>query len=688
FGEFLDAIRFGGAERETAMEDYLKARYRDTPPQMLVALGPEALKFFVHRRDSLFPGVPLVFGGSSMEELGDIQNLKGIAGLPMELKLAPIIEALLAMRPQTREIVLVHGAAESDRNWRDIALTQSAPFADRIKITDFPELPVDELKLRLSQLPPEAAVFYLQYFQSPGGEACIPARIATEIAPGASVPVVGIYDTYVGGGVLGICVSPFEEEGMALGAVIRRILNGEAAESIGILPPNRQRLIVDHRQIKRWKIKDRDVPKGAELRYITPTLWEQHRTSVILTLAVVGLQAILITGLTVARLRQKTAEKELRFSEARFSGVFRGSPSALCIVRQSDGRIVDVNPGWEATIGVPRADAVGRTPLEAGMVIPGDAESRFRQFLEAGKPLKNFEQLYRTSDGKDRLLSLTAELIPLHEEPSFIIVAKDVTDIHELEEARQKLAHTARLALLGEMTASIAHEVNQPLGAILSNAEAGEMLLEGDSPPLDIIKQILADIRRDDLRASDVIKRVRALVGRREVQQVTVDMNGLLRNCMRLVAHDAQRRGVSLVHELADHLPQIQGDPIQIEQVILNFLLNAMDAMKDTPVVARRVAVRSSLKGTDAVQASVEDSGCGVPADKTARVFDSFFTTKDGGMGLGLALARSIAEAHGGYVFAENNASTGATFHLILPAIIRPPYDVEGPEIPARPSDR
>jgi signal transduction histidine kinase len=313
------------------------------------------------------------------------------------------------------------------------------------------------------------------------------------------------------------------------------------------------------------------------------------------------------------------------------------------------------------------------------MVIQGDAERRFRQFLEAGKPLKDFEQPVRTPDGRDRLLSLTTELITLHKEPSYIIVAKDITDSGREEQARRRLAHTSRLAMLGEMTASISHEVNQPLGAILSNADAAEMLLEQAAPPLDEVKQILADIRRDDLRASAVIQRVRALVGRREVNHVPVDLNELLRNSLRLIAHDARRRGVSLAHELADDLPPIHADPVQIEQVMLNFLLNAMDAMADTPVASRRIVVRSARKNGDSVVASVEDSGHGIPPDKIGRLFDSFFTTKDGGMGLGLSLARSIAEAHGGHLLAQNNASKGAVFHLILPVNHSAAHDSPGP---------
>ena len=163
FGEFLDAIRLGGAEREAAMEEYLQRRYREMPPQVLVALGPQALEFFLARRDTLFPGAPLVFGGVSRERLEQIRELPGVAGLPMELTVAPAVEALLAMRPQTREIVLVHGTSDFDRSWRDNALRQCAPFADRVKITDRP----GAASAGTEGQPPRAAAGERRWFISP-----------------------------------------------------------------------------------------------------------------------------------------------------------------------------------------------------------------------------------------------------------------------------------------------------------------------------------------------------------------------------------------------------------------------------------------------------------------------------------------------------------------------------------------
>jgi PAS domain S-box-containing protein len=366
------------------------------------------------------------------------------------------------------------------------------------------------------------------------------------------------------------------------------------------------------------------------------------------------------------------AIEQLRQSEERFAGVFRGSPLAIAILRQSDGRLVDVNPGWEKTFEIGHDEALGKTPVELGLIVSHDSERSFREFLDAGESLRSFEQMVRLRDGSTRWMSLSTELIALDGEPCFIVMSRDVTEQKEADEARQLIARSSRLALLGELTASIAHEVNQPLGAILSNAEAAEMLLAKGEASLPEVRQILADIRRDDLRASEVITRVRALVGKREVRTEPLDVTELLESSLRMVAHDAQRRRVSIRRNYALNLPPVSGDRVQLEQVLLNLLLNAMDATRTASRADRRVTLRSARRDAGWVEVVVEDNGVGIDPEKIGRLFDSFYTTKESGMGLGLSLARSIAEAHAGRVTAENHPDGGAIFRLILPILSDP----------------
>ncbi len=246
-------------------------------------------------------------------------------------------------------------------------------------------------------------------------------------------------------------------------------------------------------------------------------------------------------------------------------------------------------------------------------------------------------------------------------------ISIDITDQKLAEEANRDIAHASRLTILGELTASIAHEINQPLGAILSNADAAELLLESESPPLDEIRKILTDIRNDDVRASEIIHHLRLLIRKRAMHMESRDLNQVASEVMRLMEPEARRRNVSLRGEFTTAPAMVSGDRVHLQQVLMNLILNGMEAMADMPETERRLLVRTAMMGERRVEIAVTDSGRGIPPDKLLQLFDSFFTTKESGIGLGLAIARSIIDAHRGRISAENNADGGATFRFDLP---------------------
>ena len=230
-----------------------------------------------------------------------------------------------------------------------------------------------------------------------------------------------------------------------------------------------------------------------------------------------------------------------------------------------------------------------------------------------------------------------------------------------------EVAHAARLVLVGEMTASIAHEVNQPLSAILSNADAAEMLLSAAPPPIEEIRQILEDIRRDDLRAHEIVRNLRKLLTKRELQMEPVNLDEIARTALLLVKSDAARRGIAVNALLDGALPTVLGDPIHLQQVLLNLIVNAMDSMAEMPVDDRRLTVVTRRRDARSIEVSVIDTGTGVKTTELARLFDSFYTTKPHGMGLGLSIARAIVQTHGGNLWAQSNGARGATFTFTIP---------------------
>ena len=232
-----------------------------------------------------------------------------------------------------------------------------------------------------------------------------------------------------------------------------------------------------------------------------------------------------------------------------------------------------------------------------------------------------------------------------------------------------EITHAARLALIGEITASVAHEVTQPLSAILSNVETADMLLSQPQPNLPMVREILKDVRQDDLRADNIVRRLRTLLRKRELQLEDVDVNELASSVLSLVLPDAVRRNILIRTSLDPSLPRASADPVHLQQVLLNLVINAMDSMKSTPLEQRVLEIRTErVPGAQAhLTVTVLDKGEGFEPAKKDKLFDSFYTTKTEGLGLGLSIARSIVRMHGGAIWAENRRDGGASFAFTLP---------------------
>ncbi|WP_240905921.1 sensor histidine kinase [Thiorhodococcus mannitoliphagus] len=237
-----------------------------------------------------------------------------------------------------------------------------------------------------------------------------------------------------------------------------------------------------------------------------------------------------------------------------------------------------------------------------------------------------------------------------------------------IQQQRFELAHASRLAVAGELTGAIAHEINQPLGAILSNADAADLLLASDEDRRDELRAIMADIRRDNMRASEVIRRLRALLAKQPADWHTFALNDAVRELEPVLRAEARRRGVALDLRLAATATTLLGDRVQIQQVLINLALNAMDAANGLPEARRAVAL-SVERDADRLTLVVRDRGQGIAPEHLPRLFDSFFSTKPRGMGLGLSITRTLVEAHGGRVWAESDPGAGAVFRVEWPAV-------------------
>jgi C4-dicarboxylate-specific signal transduction histidine kinase len=251
-------------------------------------------------------------------------------------------------------------------------------------------------------------------------------------------------------------------------------------------------------------------------------------------------------------------------------------------------------------------------------------------------------------------------------------VVFDITDRKQAEEEaakrREEISRLTRLGLLGEMTASIAHELNQPLSGIVSNAGAGQRFIDRGDADLHKLREIMVDIAADGRRADEVIRNIRNIVKRGEPSRQRLNLNDAIMNVVHMVHPDALAHSCQLKTSLAKDLPTIEVDPVQIQQVLINLIGNAFDAMRDTPVKSRKVEVATERSGDGTIRVSVRDHGAGIPDEARERLFEQFFSTKKDGLGMGLAIVRSIIETHGGIIAAENVAGGGARFYFTLPA--------------------
>jgi PAS domain S-box-containing protein len=238
----------------------------------------------------------------------------------------------------------------------------------------------------------------------------------------------------------------------------------------------------------------------------------------------------------------------------------------------------------------------------------------------------------------------------------------------QIQQQREELTRVSRLAMLGEFSALLAHELSQPLGAIMTNAEAARHHLSREPHDLLEVRTILADIVAADHRATEIIQGLRQLHRKGSVHMQPVDLNAAVRDLLKLLQRDMTKWDVDLDTELARELPAVNGDPVQLQQVLLNLVTNACNAMADAEPKGRKLRVRTAASA-EGVCVTVADRGRGIPPESLTRIFDSFYTTRPEGMGLGLTVCRTIIEAHHGRLWAENNSDGGASFHFTLPAV-------------------
>jgi PAS domain S-box-containing protein len=411
---------------------------------------------------------------------------------------------------------------------------------------------------------------------------------------------------------------------------------------------------VQHRE-KRYRRKDGNM------------IW----TEVDAFLAPVAGSPPLLAGVAVDITERKRAEDALRESEEQWKAVFENNPTMYFMVDAAN-RILSVNPFGATQLGYAPEELVGR-PVQI-LIHEADRDYALRNRAERLKHLgrtASWELRRVRKDGSIIWTRDTGRAMLIKNRPVVLVASEDITEARRateaLREVQAQLARANRLEAMGQLTASIAHEVNQPIGATVTNAQAGLRWLRFDPPELDEIRQALERIVRDGVRAGAVVQRIRNLVKKSQVREELVEINAVVREVGEVTRSEATKNGVSMRTELGEGLPLVRGDRIELQQVILNLILNAIEAMTDLSGGERQLLIATGKTEAGDILVAVHDSGPGLAPAVQENLFRAFYTTKPNGLGLGLSICRSIVESHGGRLWASPETLRGAVFQFTLP---------------------
>ena len=542
----LESVRFEEGEQEAPIVEYLLALFRHRPLDLIVPIGGPASRFALHHREELFPTTPMLFLGIN-ERLVENTGLRtNYTIVPVRLDLPALVENILNLLPQTKNIAVVIGNSPLEKFWLGEMQREYAPYANRVHFEWLNDLSFVEMKRRVAQLAPDTAILFAILYVDAVGVPQQEEQTLESLHAVANAPIFGAWEDWIGRGIVGGPVISNRKLGLQAAEAAVRIFRGEKPENLKTLAIGPDTSVFDWRELKRWNISEAKLPPTSEIRFRQPGTWEQYRWQIS------GISAIILLLITL-----------------------------ICLLL-----------------------------LERHRRAAAEAESRKR-------------------------------------------LAEN--------------AHMNRRADAGVLSASIAHELAQPLSAVMTNLKAVDMYLKADPPELDLVGEALADVHRDNMRAKEIITHLRTFLKNKEPISQLVDVNEVIRITTAMLKPQAKQMAVDLELIESPSPLQVRVDPVHLQQAVLNLGLNGIEASRDSRRAPRQLLIATGSNGASTAEITVSDSGPGIPSDKLDRIFLPFFTTKRDGMGLGLAIVHQIIETYGGKISVLNRPNGGAELRIALP---------------------
>jgi signal transduction histidine kinase len=545
YEQSLEIASFQKAPPEGPFVAYLDSVFADQPLDLIISIGAPAADFVQRHRQQLFPEAPMLLTVVDQRRVQYSKLIKNDAVVAVAINYYAAIENILRILPETNHVAVVVGSSPIEKYWREEIAREVRPFADRVKFTWFDGLSFDEILERAAALPPRSAIFWELMIVDAGGVIHEEGSALSRLHAVANAPIFSYTDAFFGGEIVGGPHVPVLEHGRQVAEVAIRILNGEPPSDIKVPPTGFAAPKFDWREMQRWGISEAALPPGSSIYFRGLSAWERYWSVILLTFAVLLLQAGLIGWLIYEHRRRHLAEVQSR-------------------------------------------------------------------------------------------------------------------------NAMADLTYMNRLAAAAQLSASLSHEVNQPLTGIVTRTSAALNWLRREKPDLEKVGAALQGIGEAAQRASGVVSSVRAMFKKEGGERTPVDLNDIVLMVLEIVRVDLQSAGINLRLNLQDDLPAVMGDRVQLQQVVLNLVMNAIEAMRSEQL--RELQIRTEQSKPDLVHVLVGDTGSGIAASSLEQIFKPLFTTKSKGMGMGLAICRTIIGSHDGRIWVSPEPTHGAIFHIELPA--------------------
>jgi PAS domain S-box-containing protein len=670
---FLDLARFSSEADQLRSARYLAEKYADNRPEIIMPLSPEAQRFAIKYRGMFAPDVPIVFCCVTPEMAAAADRPSDATGIYGEFDAGKTIALAQRLQPRARNLVIISGGSEMDRQWLASVRDQIRPYEDHLTAEYWIGLPYETLLDRASHLPAETIVLFMTVYGDGTSRSFVPADVLSALTRVASAPIYGPSDNYLGRGIVGGYTDSYELMGSSAANLALEILAGRDPATIAPKPSENRSYKVDARQLSRWKIAETTLPTGTAVYFRQPTILEEHRYLVLATVFVIFSQATMIATLLIQMFARRRAETSLKESEERWRSVFEMSTVGVALADRNF-RFQATNAAFQAMIGRTREELQGLSPLDiCAEEERGPLKLVYEQVRKGTHQSCESVQEYRRADGAPVWVQAYVSRIQSDKSkpPLFLATTIDVTDRRLAEaasrDALSDLARVARLTTMGEMTASIAHEINQPLCAIVTDGSAGLRWLANETPDIEEARACLTRIVKDGHRASQVISGIRTMLKKGRDTKELLDINELVGDVLTFARGEIESERIVVRTEFKENLSQVFADRVQLQQVVLNLVMNGIDAMATLRDRARVLELRSEQAGPSRVTLTVEDAGTGIDQNVIGRIFEAFFTTKKNGTGMGLSICRSIVAAHGGRLFVSPGDLHGSVFHLELP---------------------